>query len=124
MIYTTPEIKYINVSPPLAVLLTLSFAIVARTLQNVKKHFWSLQFSCHCPNLVAIFFPATRGVGSIKKLGWGGTGFEGHFWNEKAPKKFFPEMLVDTNRETVFYCDRTKKSCVKAFSVSHACICL
>ena len=26
--------------------------------------------------------------------GGGGTGFERHFWNEKGPKKFSPEMLA------------------------------
>ena len=42
-----------------------------------------------------------RGVGSIKKLGGGVTGFEGNFWNERASKKIFQEMLatVEGGRE-------------------------
>jgi hypothetical protein len=39
-----------------------------------------------------IFF--SGGVRSIRRLGGGGTGFQGHFWIlKRAPKKFFPEML-------------------------------
>jgi hypothetical protein len=37
----------------------------------------------------------SRGVGSIKRLGGGGTGFQGQFRIlKRAPKKFFPEMLA------------------------------
>ena len=41
-----------------------------------------------------------RGVGSIKRLGGGGAPvLRGTFGMKKAPKKFFPEMLVTGERE-------------------------
>ena len=40
-----------------------------------RSQIWSFAF---------VGWDATRGVGSIKRLGEGGTGFEGHFWNKKG----------------------------------------
>ena len=57
-------------------------------------HETSLLWICCSQNIRYKYSMVSRSVGSIKRLGGGGTGFQGHFWIlKRAPKTFSPEMF-------------------------------
>jgi hypothetical protein len=47
-------------------------------------------------NIKGNLIKVNRGVGSIKRLGGGGTGFQGHFWIlKRVPKKFSRHTIAE-----------------------------